>query len=77
MALFTLVNSGFGATDVTDVKNKKSLLSAYLGDRLPGAPEYKKKSLRSDFLLLSPKSKKRLKVYPTLRDRKNIGHDRG
>lgn len=42
MALFTLVNSEFGATDVTDVKNKKSLLSAYLGDRLPGAPEYKK-----------------------------------
>jgi len=42
MALFTFVNYGFSTADVTDVKNKKSLLSAYLGDRLPGAPEYKK-----------------------------------
>lgn len=49
MALFTLVNSGFGATDVTDVKNKKSLLSAYLGDRLPVAPEYKKKRSEAIF----------------------------
>ena len=63
MALFTFVNSGFGATDVTDVKNKKSLLSAYLGDRLPGAPEYKKIAQKR-FFTFESKVKKTTKGLP-------------